>query len=607
MITIRVFSLSSEYSCVFLIFWGLSLNLVKWQLMCLALLGCMVSAASADEATSGAATPVGPQGATAGAPSQSTNTNEAVAQKWSQTNAGAAAPALVQQQDGTTNIEWHGGLTADNYTNDVDTHNTFGSALRKGNQSLLRLQSDLRATAAEGDVNYFQLGLSATDDRAVLSQYSRQINTVQVGRAGAGYIVSMGDVAPNFSSLSSALGVRGLSGQRQIGRANISMYAGVVVPSWEYLEQNVPRTQMMKEVQGAKIEYAFTDQFKAYVTGQHGEDKADSVHALYTNATRISAGSVGFQFFDTSVSLSGETALSHFQQDDGPSRNGSATIVDGAWSGSNVVLRGGYHDLNAKYLSLSQAARPGTREAYATADWVMASWISLGADVRKSKSFTLATFFFPSQMMDTDSGSVRARINFGANYPNWNLALQESIANSRDSFGHASSQEQGTLNLNYAANQWNASFGYGLGRQENEANPIMDGDTNTFLASVGRLFSNQNTLSAATWMINTNLSTSLQDQSLNSGLDTKAFLTSLNISGQRTGWGMLNLMLGSGFNTRPYGQSALHMTTVQIDGSQQIGTRGSIKVYARDIRRNMHDALLSAEERVTGVQLSYVF
>lgn len=541
------------------------------------------------------------------AQTSSFNTNDAVVQEWSKNNAGASSPSLTQQEDGGTKIEWHGGISVDNYTNDIASQNSFGSSLNQGNHTLAQLQSDLRNTTQSGDVNYFQLSATSTNDRAVLSQYPRQINSVQVGRAGAGYILSVGDVAPNFSSLGSALGVRGLIGQRQVGQVAISAYAGVVAPSWEYIESRVPRTQLMKEVQGAKVEYSFTEKLKAYVTGQHGMDKADSADIAVLAPTKIHSGSIGFQYLDNDYQLTGETALSHFQQEGEQSRNGHATIVDGAWRGQTVSLRGGYHDLNAKYISLSQAAQPGIREGYAGADWVLASWISLGVDLRNSKNFTLATLFNPSQMTDTDSGSVRANINFGANHPNWSMSVQESVSNSRDPRNQRSYREQSTINLNYAQEKWNAAIAYGLAKEQSEANPRMDSHTDNWQASVGRLFNNQDAISMATWSINTNLSASLQNQHLSDGLETKAFLSSFNISAQRNDWGLLNVMLGNGFNTRPLGQSTLRMTTLQIDGSRQLGTRGNIKLYAREVRRNMNDAALFADERITGVQLSYAF
>lgn len=537
----------------------------------------------------------------------SPNTNDAVVQEWSKSNAGLSAPELIQQADGGTKIEWHGGISVDNYTNDIDTLNSFGSPLNDGNNTLTQLQSDLRGTTQSGDVSYFQLNATTTNDRTVLSQHPRQINSVQVGRAGTGYILSIGDVAPNFSTLGSALGVRGLIGQRQISQVTISAYAGVVAPSWEYIESRVPRTQLMKEVQGAKIEYAYSEKLKAYITGQHGADRADSADFAGLMPSKISSGSVGFQYIDNDYQLSGETAQSHFQQTGEQARNGQATILDGSWRGQSASLRGGYHDLSAKYISLSQAAQPGIREGYASADWVLASWLSLAADLRNSKNFTLATFFSPSQMTDTDSGSVRANINFGPNHPNWSVSAQESISKARDPLHNEYYREQGAIYLNYAQEKWSASIAYGLGKEQTEATPAMNSHTDNWQASLGKLFNNQDAISAPTWSINTNLSVNLQDQHLALDEETKAFTSSMNINAQRNDWGTLNIMVGNGFNTRPQGQSILRMTTLQIDGSRQLGTGGSIKVYMREVHRNMNDAALFADERVTGLQLSYVF
>ncbi len=551
-----------------------------------------------------AAEPTGQAAGQSAAPAGTTN--EAVARQWSQVSTGAA-PGLQPQEDGGTRIEWHGGVTVENYTNDIDTTNTFGSALRQGNHSLLRLQSDLRGITPTQDVNYLQLGAVATDDRAVLSQYPRHVETVQAGRAGAGYIVSAGDVAPNFSSLSSALGVRGFLGQRQFDRTTVSMYAGVVAPSWEYLDQLVPRLQLMKDVQGVKVEYAISDRLRAYVTGQHGLDLANSADISTLLATELHSASVGFQLADQTYSVAAETASSRFEQNGQDTRDGTATIVDGTWRDDTLLLRGGYHDVDAKFASLSLAARPGTRETYAGGDWMAASWMSLGADVRNGKTFTLPTVFLPAQLVDGDSGSVRANINFGADHPNWNLALQSSASNSRDNYGHDSSNEQNSVNLGYAREQWTATAGYSLGRMENGAFPTMNGDTDTWMASVGRSFSDQTAMAPPSWMVTTLLNTSVQDQHLLSGVETKAYSTSLNLAGQRADWGQLNLSLGTGSNSRPNGQSTLRMTSVQIDASRPLGRQGSIKLYASGIKRNISDATLYAGERVTGVQLTYRF
>lgn len=550
-------------------------------------------------------TPLQPSGqAGVGTPTGPSNAD--IARQWSQTTT-AAAPTLVPQDDGTTRVEWHGAVSFDNYTNDIRTQNSFGSALKPGNHSLMRLQSDLRVINDEAEVNYFQLGLTTTDDRAILSQYPRHIDTLQVGRSGAGYLVSLGDVAPNFSSLGSALGLKGLMAQRAVGQAAVSMYAGVVAPAWEFVERLVPQSQLLKEVQGVKVEYAFTNAFRAYATGQHGADLADNTGLIHIAPTRVNSGSVGFVFAEQDYQVTGETAYSDFEQDGSPSRRGGATILDAAWRTPTYAVRAGYHDLGANFSSLSYAARAGTREVYTGGDWMPASWLSFGADVRNSRNYSLPTFFVPSRMSDTDSGSLRANLSLGTDHPNWYLGLQSSASDSRDTLGNDAANEQHSINLNYAEAPWTASLGYATGRMSYSAFPDMSGRMDSWQAGAGRMFSDQNGFEPATWIINAYLSGNYQNQHLDSGAETKSLFSSLNLGGQLNQWGTLNLSLGTGFNTRPLGQSTLRMTTVQIDASRPLGSQGSIKVYVRDVRRNVNDVALFAEEVVTGLQVTYRF
>ena len=56
----------------------------------------------------------------AGAQSQNTS-NEQVAQSFGQT--GGPTPQLVKQEDGSTRVEWKGGVTADAYVNDISSAN----------------------------------------------------------------------------------------------------------------------------------------------------------------------------------------------------------------------------------------------------------------------------------------------------------------------------------------------------------------------------------------------------------------------------------------------------------------------------------------------------
>ena len=345
-------------------------------------------------------------------PSKQTTSNDEVLQTFQQGNAGGQQPQLVTQEDGSTRIEWHGGINTDFYNQQVNSGNgSTNTSLQSGSFYRGTLQSDLRAINQRGDATYFQFGLTQTDDRAVLSMHPRQINTLQFGRVGPGYQVTFGDIAPNFSPLSTALAARGLLAQIQHGQATITGYGGVIADSWEALNKLVPRNQFLRDTYGLKAEYALTSSLKIYLTGQTSKDRVGSTtFATSADPAKAQSGTLGFAYQDGPLQVTGETASSHYEQSNTESRTGKASIIDATWSGQEVSLRGGFHDVGTKYTNfISALATPGIEEIYASADWPAAAWISLGADLRNSKFRTLATSSSASTTSTARSGCSRSR------------------------------------------------------------------------------------------------------------------------------------------------------------------------------------------------------
>lgn len=540
--------------------------------------------------------------------------NDQVLQTYQQGNAGGQQPQLVTQEDGSTRIEWHGGVSVDAYNQNISSGNgSMNTPLRTGNYYRGVIQSDLRGIGPLGDTSYFQLGLTHTDDRAVLSQYPRQINALHIGRVGQGYQVAMGDVAPNFSALSSALAARGALAQIQLGQATVSGYGGVVAESWEALETLVPRNQFLRDVYGFKAEYAFTPGFKAYVTGQSADEREGSITnttvASIANPAKGRSGTLGFAYQDGPFQVTGETAASHYEQTNADSRSGNASLLDAAWTGQEIALRGGYHDIDAKYTNLiSTMATPGIEEVYANADWRAANWISLGADLRNSKFRTLATSITASTTTDTDSGGLRANINFGPEHPGWGLALQHAGSDARESVnGYHSRNKQSSAMLNYSSPTWMAGVGYGFATLRNQASPSTDSNTPSLNVTLGKTWTDANNIAPASWSINTNLSASFQDQKIIGGSSTKNTNYGLNINAQKVDWGTLGISLTSGYLTQPIAGPTLKQRSAQIDASHPFSTQGAFKLYARHTERNVGSETLKSAERLAGAQVTYNF
>lgn len=546
-----------------------------------------------------------------GRPQVRVGPNDQVLQSWQQSNMGGAVPALSANEDGSTRLDWHGGVTVDTYTNDIQSAGgTMNTPLRSGSFYRGAITSDLRAIHPDNVVDYFQVGMTTSDDKAVLSQNPYQLNNVQIGRTGEGYSVAVGDIAPNFSSLSSALGARGVYGQRQFGDITVHGFSGQVAENWEVLSSTVPSNQYLREVHGAKVEKMFGSNLRTYVTAQAFSEREAPLMAQpgYAPLGASRSVSAGFQYQQDQFSLVGETAGSNFEDGGNADRQGHATILDAGWRGETVGVRAGYHHIDAEFTSLSLAAQPGIHEAYVGVDWVAAPWLTLTTDVRKSKNSTLANAFSDSTFVDTDALTLRANINFGPEHPGWGLSLQQVTAQSTDSAEQASRRGDFSATLNYASPELISGLTIGQGKITSEVSPYSDSTTESWSFNIGRNFSNARPDAAPTWSAGVNFfATSQTQRLLLTGDESNNVNYTLALTSQVVGWGSLNLLLTGGETTQPNGGPSLRVRGAQLEALIPMRGQSTFKLYARTTRRNMDDPLLSAQEDVLGMQLVYNF
>ena len=487
----------------------------------------------------------------------------------------------------------------------------MNSALVTGTFGKSVLNSDLRRISQSGEVSHFQFGLTNSNDRSVLSMYPRQINNLQIGHAGPGFLVAFGDVAPSYSSLSSMLGVRGGSGQYQLGKLTVNGYSGVVAESWEALEGEVLRNQFLRNVNGAKLEYAVDQTLKVYATGQSGVDKTGSISnplvAVYSKPSYVRSHSAGFQYANPDWQLGGETAESHFEQESAASRAGRASLIDGTWRKGKVSMRAGYHEIDPKFVSLSAMVAAGITESYLGGDWTADDWITLSGDLRNTENATLASSTSASTITQIDSSAIRANINFGQKYPGWGLTLQstDSVTNMQ---GSLSRLRQDALNLSYASQFGNLNFGYSLGMSSSKASPSSDANTDNWNLGIGRNFSNAVGTSPPSWTLGVNLNAALQQQHpLAGGVGSRNASFALAFSGQRVGWGQFSLSIGNSMLSANSQTAALKQRELQFEASHPFSPTSAVKMYIRNSQRNVGNPTIGAIEHVAGIQLNYQF
>ena len=537
--------------------------------------------------------------------------NDQVIQSWQQSNPGGAGPALKRVEDGSTQIDWTGGVAVDVYNNNIwsaagptNTSQATGTFFKNS------FTSDLRVIQKNKTVNYFQLGATQSNDLSVLSQSRYQINNLQLGRSGEGYLFMLGDVAPNFSSLSTALGLRGMFGQRQFNDITVYGFTGLVAESWEALDNKVPRTQYLKDVHGIKVEKMFGTSLKTYLTTQSSSEREPTtVMAQMPTAARGKSRSLtgGFQYQKDQFSVTGETAGSSYEDDGTSDRQGRAMVVDANWRGDGISFRGGYHDISTGYTSLSASAQPGVREAYAGTEWTAASWITVGSDLRRSRQSTRAVSGFESTFVDTYALSTRASVNFGPNYPGWTVAMQQAVSQSINSAEQRSKNSDFSSVLNYVSSTWNSGISIGNGKVVSEVSPGSDSFNDAWSFNLGRNFSNALPDLAASWNAAIKFTAGAQTQRLMAGGQTTNTSHTLAFIAKRAGWGSVNFLVTAGETTQPNGNANLRLRAFQLDATYNITPKNTLKIYVRNSHRNIDDALLASKENVAGLQVNINF
>ncbi|MCO5097022.1 MAG: hypothetical protein M9884_06055 [Rhodocyclaceae bacterium] len=535
--------------------------------------------------------------------------------------AGGPAPQLVQDEDGATKIEWHGGVTADYYSRSA-SGGAILTPYSGGHYHRLGVQSDLRGTSPEGDVAWAQFALTQSDDPSVLMLGNSQINTLSAGRAGQGYRFAVGDVAVSHSTLSANSALRGALGQRYFGQTLLSASAGVIAESWEALADQGRRRMFLKNAYALKAERPFGRNFQAYATLQGFQEDGDSVSAgaLALVPTTGNSATAGMNWREGRAFLQAEAGMSRFGEKGLEGHRDRALIVDGGWQGDKLGLRLGHHDLGRYYASLSGLAGAGVKETYANANWMATAWMSLTGDVRRSENSMAAPPLPPPPPTipptpvtpytpftgTTEAANLRAQFTF-PDVPGLGLGLTagESRGKSSGSNGINRSQNQGA-NLTYVKPAWSTSLGYQNSKQSNSIAASSDSRTDTWTASYGRNWSDATDVAPASWMLNATASGNFQRQHLDSGASATLNTLNLVVSGERSSWGRASAILGASRGHDATG-GELRQHWYQVEAGRALNQRSGIALYIRAMSSFQERSAIAYRDKTAGVRLSYAF
>jgi len=540
--------------------------------------------------------------------------NNAVLAAWQQTaQAGEATPQLVKQDDGGTTIEWHGGATLNKYTDTVSGGPLLASQT-PGDFYKADVNSDLRATSPNGAMSFAQFSLTNTNDPSVLSQYDTQINTLVVGRTGQGYDIRLGDTALDLSRLAgSTAGVRGLQAQKQLGSSTlVSVAAGVMAPSWEELENAIPRTQYLRDTYAVKLEQALGETTQLFVVQEGYSDEQNSLgtgNPSLLAAASASVTTAGFNYQQNALSVTGEAATSRWKEVGQAANTSRAYALDATWNGQSFGLYGGYHDTGLYYTSLPGQAQPGLRETFIGGNWSATSWLALTADIRRSENRladTTASGTPTASATKTDTVAFAENITFGQQLPGLGLGLRQSSSNAKNADGSHNRMLEYSATATYSGQSWNSSLGYDLNKADTPATPASSGKTETWSANVGLNFpmGGDGTMPPV-WSGNLNMSGALQ-HFINAGASSRGSNYSLQLQVQRARWFILSANYGEGFTASPLaGGATVRMRTYMVSAAHPFGDQNSLRFYLSNTGNIAGDPTQIYSQKQVGAELIY--
>ena len=505
--------------------------------------------------------------------------------------------------------EFHGQTSVDTYHNStsIPSGNPALSNMTQGNFGQLGFQGDLRAKSANDTVTYLQGSLNSTNDRAIQPRYATQIGNLQLGRTGNGYQLSAGDVAADFSGLSSGLGLRGALANKEFGRFTVTGFAGTVAESWEALLQRSaldglpPRNSYLRDVVGVKGDYKLSSELTGYATLQNYRDKINSAPlpplSPAFDGTIVTAGA---KYLSGPMQVSTEFARSN-KHDQNTNANDAdrAFVVDGTYSFTNVKLRAGYHNIGANFASLASSAAPGIREFYAGTDWTITPQLTWTLDARD------AITRLSGGAGQTAVATLGNRLAYTVQtIPGLAFGLTNTNTNAKDTLGNASRNDTTQIMTTYASPVWTANASAGLGHSRDAANNAADSNTRQWQLGLGRNWGNGNAEVPATWTLGLQGTLASQVQTLVVALSqSRSSTAGVNLVLTAAEWGNVNAGVQVQRTSQPtLGAPDLRTTTLNLDWSKEFNKKWTLKTYARYNLRNHGDPLLQADERTLGVQ-----
>lgn len=525
--------------------------------------------------------------------------NETALQAWSAAS-GQPAPEIVAQDDGGTRLSWKQSASFDVYASQRSGSQTL-TPLNDGTRSKFQLLSDLRNTSKDASIDWFMLGLDASNDTSVL-QDQWNLSTFQLGRASTAYRLTLGDVPIDHSSLGARSDMRGLAFESTLGAIQLSGAAGTQSETWRSLAERRWRRQALRDVYAVKLTTPIGDATRVFATTQSYSEDEGSVDALWQVSPQqeATASTVGLEYAEGAWAWQAEAGTSRWQVASERAHHDRAMRIAAQWQGESASLQAGHHDVGPAYAALSADVVPGAKESHVQGSWRALESVSLAAGFRRARNSLLtSTQDLNPVWLPRSANHVNAAATFDVpRSGGLQLQLQHNQTQGENHDATRLHTHGHGLQVRYPMGAYSTSIGLQQTRFENGAMPLQDASAQQVSTGLGW----SNALSEdSLWRSTIHSQFTWQRQRFDSGTTGLNRSLSLSLDVQREKWGAISAAAQWG-RLRNSATGGVIGRSVQLDVSTAAGRLGSLKAYVRQGQNSATGVNVSYRERVYGMQ-----
>lgn len=354
------------------------------------------------------------------------------------------------------------------------------------------------------------------------------INNVLLSYKSKWFQFDVGDVATDFSSLSTSVAHRGAQIQVDNSLIQIRLATGTIVPSWHELTNQQLRTQYLRQLTAGALEFKLYKGLLFYITQQSASDVETSFTPVGSSFANSSiSSSFGFDYKNSWLQFEIEAAESKLKQLNTTDKKDTAYVADLSLNSEFTTSKLGVHYYGPYFSTPSGKVVSGLAEQYANLSFRKPYSFNSQIEFRKTENL-LVNLIDEKRSTPTNSYSAGIgyefkndwRVNLNAAQSKTDLEASKRSLNSMQSMSVYRNQENLNLSLSFSQSYYRNDYSSASDSKTDSATLVINPVLGKSNEDAGKVFYDFN---FSTRMQNQKFeSTSLENKNLGNGLSIRS-------------------------------------------------------------------------------------